>query len=156
MNVASELSTGQRKFVGGAIALAGATALIGHAILPNRSIIFWWQQLFFVSFAGLAMLGGAALYRGVRSGYPLARAVLISQIIGFVVPGAAYQVLAGPFGILRARAGTVGFHIGWESSFVVWVGETTGWMVDVNLLALLLLAFIPRVSPPTADEISAT
>lgn len=41
----------------------------------------------------------------------------------------------------------VNANIGWMSNVLLWIGDTTGWRIKVNLLTLALLALIPNPRP---------
>jgi hypothetical protein len=145
------LTPTRRRIVGGAIAVAGAVVLVGSALWPNPTVLAAWQAWSLVGFSAISMAGGVALVRGAESGYSLARFTLWAQAVTFVLPGAAYKVRAGPFGELYVGSANLGVRLGWESSFLTWVGPTTGWEVSVNLLALVLLALLGR-KPLQSDE----
>jgi len=139
----NQLSVRWQRIVGGSQAVAGALILVFIGRIAPNTVLGAWQEWSRVGFAALAMLGGAALFSGNRSGYTITRLVLAAQVVSFVVPGAAYEMSAGLYAGLRVGSDSLGASGGWRSGFTLWVGQTTGWMVSLNLFALALLSLIP-------------
>lgn len=144
------LTPTRRRIVGGTIAVGGAIILIGHVVWPNPTVLAVWQSWSLIGFSVISIAGGVALLGRMESGYSLARFTLWAQTLTFVLPGAAYKVRTGPYGDLVIGSATLGARLGWEGSFLIWVGPTTGWEVSVNLLALALLAILGRRNLPTS------
>lgn len=144
-----EMSDRSRRWVGALQAIAGGFVLLMVSRTLMNGFAGVWEFWTRAAFAALAMVGGVALYRGQRSGYGITRFVLTAQLVSFVLPGAAYEMLAGVHGGVRFGSEGVGAHFGWASSTLLWVGDTTGWRVYLNIVALVLLTLIPDPDEPT-------
>ena len=144
---APEVSRRVRRWIGGGQVAAGGVILATYGATMMRGVLGVWELWSRAGFAALAVIGGIALYRGQRSGYSLTRLVLAAQVLSFVLPGAAYEAYAGFYGGISFGTDGIRLNAGWMSNVLLWVGETTGWRIRLNVLALVLLALIPDPRP---------